>query len=240
VCIGCGRIDFAALPDSSANVTQDGPSLSATALVYWKFDGMGSIAQDSVANHPMMLSGPTWSAGVFGGAITADGTSQFGGSVPLDLTGTMAVTVSVWVNRVYTAGPNHTLFELTSNYNSSAGGFGLFPDDSNTCVGGQIMVALNGDVGFNQSCFAQPTSGVWHHLVAIYDKSQPGAQETALYINGVAQSPTRKATSDNHNTFANAPLYLFSRGGTQEFNAGSVDDMMIFTRALSPAEVAQL
>ena len=156
----------------------------------------------------------------------------------INLSSTQAVTVAFWTNRTYSTVGGHTLFENTANFNNSTTGFGFFPDDSD-CNG--IMAGVRGDVGYSINCFNQPTSGVWHHFAVIYDKSQTGSNEVALYIDGVLQTPIRNwFTNNNTNNFGNNPIYLFSRGGTQEYGAGELDDLQLYNRALSAAEVQQV
>lgn len=102
------------------------------------------------------------------------------------------------------------------------------------------MAGVHGNVGYSINCYRQPSSGVWHHLVVVYDKSQPGTNEVTLYIDGILQTPTRHwYTTNNTNNFGNNRIYLFSRGGTQEFNAGTIDDLRIYNRALSASEIQQ-
>jgi hypothetical protein len=82
---------------------------------------------------------------------------------------------------------------------------------------------------------------VWHHLAVVYDKSQSGGNVIAVYIDGVLQTPTQSLnTATNTNDFGTNPIYLFSRGGTQEFSAGSMDDLRIYNQALSASEVWQI
>ncbi len=40
-----------------------------------------------------------------------------------------------------------------------------------------MMIGLHGNAGYNLKCYAQPSSGVWHHLAAVFDKSQTAANE---------------------------------------------------------------
>jgi hypothetical protein len=158
----------------------------------------------------------------------------------LDLRSTSAITVAAWVRRTYTAGPVHTLFELSANFNNVTTGFGFFPDDVTGCAG-HISLAVRGNANYSVHCYLQPTSGVWHHLVASYDRSKPGSQETALYVDGVLQTPASAPfVSDNTDTFGLEPLYVFSRGGISEFNAGDIDELVLFARALTPTEIAEL
>ena len=95
------------------------------------------------------------------------------------------------------------------------------------------MVLTNG--------YAQPSSGFWHHLAVIYDKTQAGSNAVNLYIDGVLQTATsRPYTSTNTNSFGTNPLYLFSQGGSQLFNAAEVDDLRLYNVALSASQVEQI
>ena len=215
---------------------------STAALVgYWKFDeGAGSVAADSSGSgHTMTLAnGPAWVTGKIGGALSANGVNQYGSVPSIDLSGTNAVTLTLWTNRTYSTASPHVLVEASTNYNNSATGFMLLPDD-NLCSG--MEVAVHGNAGYSVNCYSQPTSGVWHHLAAVFDKSQAGANQTALYIDGVLQTPTRNLnTSTNTNNFGNNPIYLFSRAGTQYFTGAMVDDLRLYNRALSAAEIQQI
>ena len=208
---------------------------------WWKFDdGSGTAAVDSSGNNytATLFSGITWTAGNIGDAITANGTNQYGMTPSINLSGTNAVTVAMWLKRTYTTSGGHTLLEASSNYNNSTTGFGLFPDDS-SCHG--IQASVHGNVGYSVNCYSQPSSGVWHHLAVVYDKSQSGGNVVAVYIDGVLQTATQNLnTTTNTNDFGANPIYLFSRGGTQEFSAGSMDDLRLYNHALSASEIQQI
>ena len=156
--------------------------------------------------------------GQIGGAISADGVDQYGTVPAINLSGTGTVTVAAWVNRTYTAGRD-VLLEFSPNYNGSATGFGSFADSS-FCGGDRGFLARGRRVD-NVACYTQPSSGVWHHLAVVYDKTQAGSNAVNLYIDGVLQTATsRPYTSTNGNNFGNNALYFFSRGGSQLFSAG--------------------
>ena len=96
-------------------------------------------------------------------------------------------------------------------------------------------------MGYTINCYAQPTSGVWHHIAVVYDKSQPGTSVISLYIDGVFQAAKKNLyTAKNTNDFGDNPLYLFSRGGTQEYTAGEVDDLRVYNVALSASQIQQI
>ena len=55
------------------------------------------------------------------------------------------------------------------------------------------------------------------------------------------QTATRSlVTSTNTNNFGNNPIYVFSRGGTQEYTAGTVDDLRLYSSALPATQIQQV
>ena len=209
---------------------------------YWTFDdGSGSQAVDSSGNGrtATLVNGISWISGEIGGAVSADAANhQYVSIPPIDLSGTHAVTVSLWTNRNYSTSGGHALFEATTDYTNSTSGFGLFPDDA-TCHG--IQAALRGDIGLTANCYSPPSSGVWHHLAVVFDKSQTGGNQVLFYVDGVLQSATWSVyASTNTNNFGNDPLYLFSRAGTDEFDSGAIDDLRIYNTALTAAQIQQI
>jgi hypothetical protein len=148
----------------------------------------------------------------------------------------------MWLNRTYSTSGGHTLLEDSTNFNSSTTGFGFFPDDGSDCpTTSPMLIGVHGNVGYSLNCYAQPSSGVWHHLAIIYDKTQAGANVVSLYIDGVLQTPGMQLfTYTNTNSFGNNPIYLFSREGTQDYCAGEVDELQLYNRALAAGEIQQI
>ena len=209
---------------------------------YWKFDdGSGTQAIDSsgYGHTATLVNGVSWVTGKLGDAVSARAaSSQYVGIPVIDLSTTKAATVTLWANRTYSTGGGHVLFEATINYNNSTTGFGFFPDDA-TCQG--IQAALHGNVGYVANCYNQPSSGVWHHLAVVFDKTQTGGNQVKLYIDGALQPVNWNIFAyTNTNYFGKNPLFLFSRGGTQEFNSGKIDDFRIYNTALTAAQIQQI
>ena len=218
------------------------PALSQTPVGYWPFDdGTGTKATDASGNgHTATLAnGLSWVPGKIDGAVSANAAAGQHVSIPaINLSSTKAVTVALWVNRTYSTSGGQVLFEATSDYNHSTTGFALLPDDD-TCQG--IRAGLRGDVGYSSNCYSQPSSGVWHHLAVVFDKSQTGGNEVAFYVDGRLQTPNWSLlASTNTNNFGNNPVYLFSRGGMMLFDSGTVDDLRIYNTALTAAEIQQI
>src|SRR5271165_4487301 len=218
------------------------PAQAQTPVGHWEFDdGSGAQAVDSsgTGHTAVLVNGVGWATGTIGSAVSANAAkSQYIWIPPIDLNGTQAVTVALWANRTYSTSGGHALFETPGSYANSITGFGFFPDDD-TCEG--IQAALRGDLGYVANCYSQPSSGVWHHLAVVFDKSQTGGDEVKFYVDGVLQTVNRNLyASTNTNNFGNNPLYLFSRAGATQFNSGVIDDLRIYSSALTAQQIQQI
>ena len=180
-------------------------------------------------------------SGQTGDAISANGVNQYASTPAINLSSTSTITVAMWVNRTY-GSASTDLFENSANYNSSTTGFGFFPDDSADCgLANSMETGVHGNVGYTVNCYAQPTSGVWHHIAVIYDKTQQGPNVISLYLDGVLQTPTKQPISvTNTNAFGDSQLYLFSRGGTTGYAAGEMDDLRVYEGALTASQIEQI
>jgi hypothetical protein len=142
------------------------------------------------------------------------------------------------VKRTYTTSGDSVLFEAGKSYLGSETGFALLPDDE-ACHG--IQAALRGNEGITANCYAQPSSGVWHHFAIVYDKSQTGGNAVAFYVDGALQNPSWNLSSaTNTNNFGNDPIYLLSRGGGSKFSSGTISDLRIYDSPLTAEQVQQI
>ena len=220
----------------SADPGTSSPSPSSEGPVgWWTFgEGSGVTAADSSGNGrtALLVNGVSW----IGNAIATDASvQQYVRIPPIDLTRTRAVTIALWVNRNYSNSGKTVLLEATPDYRQSTTGFAIYPDSA-VCQG--LRASLRGDGGFTSNCYSQPSSGVWHHLAVVFDKSQTGAGQIALYVDGVQQAPSRSlGSATNTNNFGNDPIYLFSRGGIADFDSGAVADVRVYDTALSSQDI---
>ena len=218
------------------------PAQAQTPVGYWTFDDRaGTKAVDSSGNRhtATLVNGVKWVSEPIGNAVSANAAQGQYVLIPaIDLSGTSAVTVTLWANRTYSTIGRHALFEATSNYANSVTGFGFFPDDAD-CNG--IQAALHGDLGYTANCYCQPSSGVWHHLAVVFDKSQTGGEEITFYVDGVLQTANQSlSASTNTNRFGNNLIYLFSRAGITEFTSGMIGDLRIYGSALTAEQIQQI
>ena len=218
------------------------PLLAQTPVGYWKLEeGSGATAMDSSGSaHTAHLSnGVAWIKEIDGGGISANAADEGSLSIPaIDLHSTGAVTIAFWAKRTYSTAGDDVLFEATRNYENSTTGFVFLPDDD-FCHG--IQVALRGNEGKTANCYSQPSSGVWHHLAVVLDKGLTGGSEVAFYVDGVLQTPSWSVSaSTNTNNFGNDPIYFFSRGGASQFSSGAMNDLRIYSQALTASQIQRI
>ena len=212
------------------------PATNLGLVGYWSMDeGSGSYAGDASGNKNTgtLTNGPTWVDGKRGKALNFDGSNDYvnaGNGASLNIT-TKSMTVSLWIYMNDLSSPQNILNkginsnDIDNNYNifiySSTLRFRL--ENSTT----YSQIALNTNIF---------STNKWYYITFV-------SNETGLYFykNGVLDTSslsvpvTPKANSES--------LYIgggFGDAGTgQDFN-GSIDEVRIYNRALSAAEIQAL
>ncbi|UCC22533.1 MAG: LamG domain-containing protein [Planctomycetota bacterium] len=199
-------------------------------VAYWSLDeGSGTIAYDSAGDNDGVLNGSAaWTSGQIGGALGFDGSGDYV-QVPHDdsLTLISAGTVAAWVNlndsyrqaivakQPSTSSGNYFLFTSTGRHM----GFGI----SNGNWTKKVWVYTPGDAITNE----------WAFYVGTFDGDTVNLYENGVLVNSLPNTITPIATSQ--------PLYIGRWQNNSDWDCdGSIDEVMIFNRALSAAEVEQL
>lgn len=218
-----------------AGITQ--PVNNLGLKIYWPLEeGSGAATADRATSNALgTLTGTaTWSAGKIGRGVSLDGSSGYIiGTNSVSLT-SATTSVSVWVK-----------------FNSVSTNFPRVIDIQDGTYSAQIVWDKGGG-GSNQwatkhSQFqtgvsatqwgAGPTQGVWYHVVAVWDSVN---NTTSFYVNGV---PLTGSANSNVGEGANRnKLIAGVRGDLNAvtFASAVVDDIRIYNRALSAAEVKAL
>ena len=207
----------------------------ANGLVgWWKMDeGSGSSTADASnnGNAGTLVSGPTWVVGSDGSALTFNGTSQY-----IEMTNvvqpTTAVSVSAWVK------PS----SVPEGLQSIAGTWDDVSGDYRT----YLLSLQSGTAAFYASSDGGgvPTavgttmleSGIWYHLTGTFDGTN-----IRIYVNGVLEATTYSPGGIATNPY---PFYIggMNAGGLggRTYFPGVIDDVRLYTRALSAYEVQEL
>jgi hypothetical protein len=168
-----------------------------------------------------------------GGATTTsrifNGTSDFLNSVAtvdLSTSSNKQLSVVFWLNWTTNANNDHLAGEFSANYNSNNGGFLLDINQSSPTGTAGFNVHTTGG-NFLTCNITRPSAGALHKYAVAWDISV-NPNTCAVWLDGVAQSPTVNSNTDTGGTFGNYTIYLMSRGGTTLFGAGTMSRFSIY------------
>ncbi len=82
------------------------------------------------------------------------------------------------------------------------------------------------------------TTGTFHHIAVTYDRTSPD-NDPVMYIDGVKQTVSETTPSGTANSDAGDNLLIGSRP-TDRFFDGKIDDVAIWNRILSEAEIEDI
>jgi len=197
-------------------------SISGLVAAYSFDEVTGPTTVDQSGNNNAgTIAGATRTPGKHGAGLLFDGTSAFV-SIPdaasLDLSGGM--TLEAWVNPSNVSGWKTVILKETSNDLAYA----LYASEGTR----PVTVATVSTKVYDYGVSALPLNS-WTHLSATYDGST-----MRLFVNG-SQVATAAATGLITNS--TGPLKLGGNAVWGEFFAGIIDDVRVYNRALSAAEI---
>jgi RHS repeat-associated protein len=213
------------------------PPPTSGLVAYWKFDeNTGATTADSSGNgHTGTLNGPAWTTGQANAALSFDGTNDMVTNNGISSL-TNNFTLSFW------AQPSAT-HEIDPESTSGFGGISgqkyafwpLYHDSGHAGFG--VSLGTNGVSVYEHAANYMPATLVysgaltgWTHVTIVYENKQP-----KLYLNGnlVRTGLTSPMTFVHMN-----PAEI--GGDVYGYYGGKLDDVRVYNRALSAAEVATL
>ncbi|HUX35568.1 MAG TPA: LamG domain-containing protein, partial [Candidatus Paceibacterota bacterium] len=217
------------------------PLFSSNGLVgYWKFDeGQGTSTQDSSGNgNGGTLGGsidlPTWQSNCqVGGCLSFDGTDDYV-SVPVFTSiDTGSFTIMHWF-KLSTTGKDEGSVGKSAPYNLNNPGYAIRFLASGNNIGTDINISSG--TGAQSTISYKWNTSTWHYIAWVVNRII-GTYD--IYIDGqdVASGTGIPTTGST----AIASSLNFGNGGNSAwFTLGSLDDIRIYNRALSAAEVMAL
>lgn len=204
---------------------------------YWKLDdASGTTATDASTNgsNGTLTSGPTWTTGQIGGAVSFDGTDDY----------------------IIEAGT--TQYKFTSSF-AFGGWFQSTGDQDNRPVAGfdsgsnyRYSLVIDNVGAESFQCQARLTGGLitasftmtvvtndWYHLYCSYDDS---LKVVTLYVNGTKAASSSVGSGSLTDGGAGQQKFSIGRsqGSSPSYWTGIIDEMRMYNRAFSPEEVAKL
>ena len=224
------------------------PPLAQAQLVgHWRFDeGAGTTYADSSPNNndAYLDEFSGWRSDVPPGAANNPASIFFNGTNTYIDTGYQGIagasprTVAFWVKATGTS--NHGIVAWGNSTINGAKWHLRINNSAANGPAGAFRVETQGDYTIGST---QVNDGQWHHLAAVY----PGGGElgtTELYVDGVLESnitnnPSTQAV-DTSITVNPVTIGRRTQANTLGYYPGSLDDVRIYDRALSPDEVVGL
>jgi hypothetical protein len=196
-------------------------------IAYYPFsEGTGTTTADEAGTHDATLvNGPTWTDGRAGPGLRFSGNSYVDTGASLVDTVRNNYTVAAWV-RLDSLGGFATAVSQDGAVNS-----GYFLQYS-----GQDNRFAFSFVGIRALAPTPPTTGEWYHLVGVRDAA---AGALRLYVNGSLAGTASACVGSpaEGDTVIGRAQY----GGSQvDFWRGAIDQVHVYDRALTDAEVTEL
>ena len=218
-----------ALNDAQIHLVYLGPA------AYWQLDeGSGLTADDATGkgNTCTLVNGPTWSTGKVGGAISFDGSNDYVQTSHSVLDTSKDYTVAAWVmlrevqsfkTAVSQAGVSISAFYLQTSWDGKFT-FGAHVADSPSADAWRVIAPWI------------PQANQWYHLVGVHDSVH---DQIKLYVDGalIGTEPYSAAWNATGNTLIGRAKH---GGNPVDFWPGKIDEVYLFDRVLSDADILTL
>jgi hypothetical protein len=188
----------------------------------------GSTVSDAsgTGNHGTILNATRTTAGRYGRALLFNGSNAWvtvADSASLDLT--TAMTLEAWVRPTAAMGTSWRSIVLKEHPDGLS--YSLYANTSSARSGAYINTG-GSDLYVNST--SNVPAGVWTHLAATYDGTM-----LRLYVNGTL---VRSASFPGAVVVSGDVLRIGGNSVWGEYFSGSIDEVRIYNRALSAAEIA--
>jgi hypothetical protein len=210
-------------------------------VAYWRLgEHAGTVtAVDELVTHPGTIAGGVAPAigaldGDTNGAMSFDGASGTGIQVSNAPAPTSQITLSAWI-KTTPGGDNNQRVIDRSNTTVTApfSDYALEVRSGTGLLKGALEMDIGG-VGYFLNTTSDITDNVWHHLVGTYDGSNLN-----VYLDGL---PDGSMPATGSITDRGMPMYLGRYGADPTIvrYGGVMDEVAVYDRALTPAEVQAL
>jgi concanavalin A-like lectin/glucanase superfamily protein len=199
------------------------------AATYGLNEASGTTTADGSGNgNPGTLTnGPVRTTGKYGNGLSFDGVNDFvsaADSASLDLAGTG--TIEAWV-KLDTLNRWHSVIAKGDQNSNARHNYALEITNAN-----RIRCILSTGTGSNYiqlDSASTMTANVFGHLACTWDGTT-----VSLYIDGVLNASRAQTLTPVPNT---SPLFIGVFGGNNDRLDGTIDEVRIYNRALTPAEI---
>ncbi len=215
-----------------------GLNLNSGLVGHWPLnESSGVTASDASGNGNdgslTNMTGAEWTTGKIAGGLSFDGVDDEVIIPDNDiLDGMSQMSLSYWIYPTIVdgnpRGPVSKRVHWTTEYSYST-----FLYSGNR---------LNVDIAGSNNRFSCPTvfqANQWYHIAVVFDGSLPEDDRVTVYIDGTPEQTARESSTAVPNTASNLIIgHLF--GNSSGFFAGTVDDVRLYSIALTEQEILAL
>ena len=206
---------------------------SADLVAHWEFnEGSGNVAHDTSGNgnDGAFVGDPQWAAGKIGGALEFNGTSDY---IEIPFSENLRVinqgdfSIAAWFMLNEIPSEYKCVFQQGDDTSGGPGRTWLFVHQSNEIRSSLGGAATGSGVGIE--------GGIWYHGVVVV--TEGGTTDSVqLYVNGEpAGAPREDSMEDSEGVF-----YIGCHKALGNIWDGLLDDIRIYSHALSEAEITKL
>ncbi|MBR9706270.1 LamG domain-containing protein [Candidatus Pacearchaeota archaeon] len=239
-------------PESATEPTVINTACPSGLVSYWSFDD--GTANDQIGNNDGTIYGPNSAAGKVSNALNFDGVDDYVGvsdDNSLDMEGPF--TMGAWINPIDIYNPiNDRVTIIDKGHHGAAA-------DTNYLMylsPWSIACVIGNSTHSSSMSYLMDTTGSWNHVMCIYDGTS-----FKMYVNGVFANDSKGRIYDydggdpvsnagpivpkgNDKLLSIGDLHSFDSAGypntpIEQFD-GSIDEVVIFNRALSLTEISEL
>jgi hypothetical protein len=161
----------------------------------------------------------------------------------VDLDGSSAMTVSLWVNPDTLVTRDGIISKWNPTSGQSGNSWGMRIDNTNADELMVFLASSGSDVGsvLYTTSNANLSTGVWSHLLFVYDGSLSAANRLKIYVNGslVSGSITGTLPTSLQNSNQKVAIGRAMLSNQTSFD-GKIDEVALFQRALASTEVTNI
>ncbi|MEV8376619.1 LamG domain-containing protein [Kribbella sp. NPDC056861] len=214
------------------------PTMPTDPAAYWKFEeGTGTALADASGKGrtATMRGTATWTGGRSGAGAWFDGITGYADTGTPVLNTAGSFSASAWVYLTQTGQGNRTIVAQDGNRNSAF----LLQYNSQANRWAVIVPSADQDNPADRVLLTSPqevVTGLWTQVAVSYDS---GLKQLKLYVNGVlaaAQVGVTPQASTGSTTIGRGKW----NGGPVDYFARGIDEVRLFTRALSDGEMGKL
>ena len=210
--------------------------LAADLTAGYAFNEASGTSAADASGHSIvgtLVNGPTFTTGKYSNAVSLDGVNDYvnlGNPSALQLTGSM--TVSAWINSSSFPGDDAAIVSKRGN-NEIGFQLDTTVDKGPRTIGFKLTDSSGGQMFRYGATALQPNT--WYYVTGVYNAT---TQTLDVYLNGQLDNGQLQGTVTTSQQNSTSNVTIGRRSGMTGFEfAGRIDDVRIYSRALTLAEI---